>query len=56
MGESYDSIMKNGVWEVVPRLENELMVGSKWIYKLKHVADGRIKKSRPDFWPKASLG
>ena len=43
MIEEYDSIMKNDVWDVVPRPEGKLVVSSKWIYKIKHSADGRIE-------------
>ena len=44
MIEEYHSIMKNDVWEIVPRLENKSVVTSKWIYKIKHDADGSIEK------------
>ena len=44
MMEEYQSIMKNDVWDVVPRPEGKFVVTSKWIYKIKHVADGSIKK------------
>ena len=40
----YRLIMKNDVWDVVPRPEGKLDVTSKWIYKIKHDADGRIEK------------
>jgi hypothetical protein len=43
MMEEYNSIMKNNVWEVVPRPEGKSVVTSKWIYKLKHAADGSIE-------------
>ena len=33
--------MKNDVWDVVA--EGKSVVTSKWIYKIKHVADGSIK-------------
>ena len=42
MMEEYNSIMKNGVWEVVPRLEGKSVVTSKWLSKIKHAADGSI--------------
>ena len=42
--EEYDSVMMNNVWEVVPRQENKSVVGSRWIYKVKHVADGNIEE------------
>ena len=49
MMEEYNSIMKNGVWEVVPRPEGKLVVTSKWLYKIKHVAYGSIDKYKARF-------
>jgi hypothetical protein len=49
MVEEYDSIMKNDVWDVVPRPEGKPVVSSKWIYKIKHSADGRIEKYKARF-------
>eukprot|EP00253_Pinus_taeda_P028780 PITA_28780 len=49
MQEEYSSIMKNDVWEVVPRLEGKSVVTSRWIYKVKHAADGSIKKFKARF-------
>ena len=42
MMEEYQSIMKNDVWDIVPKPENKSVVYSKWIYKIKHAADGSI--------------
>jgi hypothetical protein len=36
MAEEYQSIMKNDVWDIVPRPEGKSVVTSKWIYKIKH--------------------
>ena len=47
--------MQNDVWDVVPRPEGKSFVTSKWIYKIKHVADGRIEKIRQDLWLGVSL-
>ena len=44
MVEEYDSIMKNQVWEVLLRPEGKKVVGSKWIYKVKHAADESVEK------------
>ena len=44
MIEEYQSIMKNDVWDVVPRPEGKLVTTSKWIYKIKHAADGSVEK------------
>jgi hypothetical protein len=34
MTEEYQSILKNDVWDIVPRLEGKYVVTSKWIYKI----------------------
>ena len=47
--EEYNSIMKNGVWEIVPRPEGKSVVTSKWLYKIKYVADGSIEKYKARF-------
>ena len=49
MIEEYQSIMKNYVCDVVPRLEGKSVVTSKWIYKIKHVADDSIEKYKARF-------
>ena len=49
MIEEYQSIMKNDVWDVVPRLEGKSVVTSKWVYKIKHVVYGSIEKYKVRF-------
>ena len=49
MVEEYDSIRKNQVWEVVPRPEGKKVVGSRWIYKVKHAADRSVEKYKARF-------
>ena len=49
MIEEYQSIMKNDVWEVVPRPKGKFVVSSKWIYKIKHTIDGSIEKYKARF-------
>ena len=49
MIKEYQSIMKNDVWDVVPRLEGNSIVTSKWIYNIKHAADGNIEKYKEIF-------
>eukprot|EP00253_Pinus_taeda_P006700 PITA_06700 len=41
--------MKNGVWEIIPRLIDKSVVTSKWIYKIKHVIYGSIDKYKARF-------
>jgi hypothetical protein len=49
MIEEYQSIMKNEVWEIVPRSKNKDVVSSRWLFKIKHAADGSIKKYKERF-------
>ena len=49
MMEEYQSIMKNGVWDIVPKPKGKSVVSSKWIYKIKHVANGSIEKYKARF-------
>ena len=49
MMEEYNSIMKNGVWEVVPRPEGKSVVTSRWLYKVKKAADGSVDKYKARF-------
>ena len=49
MVEEYSSIMTNDVWEIVPRPQDKSVVASRWIYKIKYVADGSIEKFKARF-------
>jgi hypothetical protein len=49
MMEEYQSIMKNGVWNIDLRLERKFVVTSKWIYKIKHTTDGSIERHKMIF-------
>ena len=49
MVEEYDSIIKNNAWEVVSSPVGNSVVGSKWIYKVKQVADGSVDKYKDIF-------
>ena len=48
MGE-YQSIMKNDVWDSVPRSKGKFVVTSKWIFKIKHIIDGSVEKHKAIF-------
>jgi hypothetical protein len=37
------------VWDIVPRPKEKSIVTSKWIYKIKHVADGSVEKHKVIF-------
>ena len=49
MIEEYQLIMKNDVWDVVPRPKGKSIVTSKWIYNIKHATDGSIEKYKAIF-------
>jgi hypothetical protein len=49
MPKEYQSIIKNDVWEIVPRPKSKDVVSSKWIFKIKHVVDGSIEKYKAIF-------
>jgi hypothetical protein len=49
MTEEYQSIIKNDVWEIVPRTKSKDVVSSKCLYKIKHVVDGSIEKYKANF-------
>ena len=49
MVEEYGSIMKNQVWDVVPRPQGKKVVGSTWMYKVKHAVDESVEKYKVCF-------
>jgi hypothetical protein len=49
MTKEYQSIMKNEVWEIVPRPKNKDVVSSRWLFNIKHVVDGSIEKYKARF-------
>ena len=49
MVEEYDSIVRNNAWEIVPRLVGKSVIGSRWIYKVKHADDGSVEKYKAIF-------
>ena len=55
MVEEYQSILKNDVWDIVPRPKDKSVVSSKWIFKTKHTDDGSIEKYKARFVARDSL-
>jgi hypothetical protein len=49
MIEEYQSIIKNEVWEIVPRSKIKDVVSSKWLFKIKHATDRSIEKYKERF-------
>jgi hypothetical protein len=46
MNEELDQIEKNDTWELVPRLGNKNIIGSKWVYKNKMNEEGNIVRNK----------
>jgi hypothetical protein len=44
--------LKNGVWEIVPRLVAKSIIYSRWLYKVTHAVDGSIEKYKARFVPR----
>ena len=49
MMEGYQSIVRNGIWDVVPRPKGKSIVTCKWIYKIKHATDSSVEKFKARF-------
>ena len=52
MVEEYDSIIRNSVWEVVPRPADKSMVSSIWFYKVNKTVYGSVEKHKARFMAK----
>ena len=46
MNEDLDQIEKNQNWELVPRLANKNIVGTKWIFKNKFNESGKVIRNK----------
>lgn len=55
MVEKYESNEKNNVCEVVPRLVHKSVVGSRWMFKVKHEGDIIIEKYKAIFMENGTL-
>ena len=49
MVEEYDSIVRNNVWDVVPRPRDKLVMRSRLLYKVKQEVDGSVEKHKAKF-------
>jgi hypothetical protein len=49
MTEEYQTIMKNDMWEIMPRPKKKSVVTSKWIYNIKHAVDRSVDKYKARF-------
>jgi hypothetical protein len=46
MDEELDQIEKNDTWELVPRLKNKNVIGTKWVFRNKLNEDGQVTRNK----------
>jgi hypothetical protein len=46
MHEEYDALMKNKTWRLVPPQPGRNLIDCKWVYKIKHKADGSVDRHK----------
>ena len=44
MNKEMAALESNDTWELVPLLNGKKAIGYKWVYKVKHKADGNIER------------
>lgn len=44
MQEEYDALQTQGTWKIVPSSSNIIVIGSKWVYKVKVNPDGSVSR------------
>jgi hypothetical protein len=46
MNEEYNALMKNHTWRLVPPQPGRNLIECKWVYKIKHKADGSVDRHK----------
>ena len=49
MKKELDQIIKNETWELVPRLANDNVIGTKWVFRNKMNEQGEIVRNKARF-------
>ena len=44
MNEEMEALCKNETWDLVPHTPHKKPIGCRWIYKVKHNADGSVNR------------
>lgn len=44
MNEEFEALYANNTWELVSLPKGKQAIGCRWVYKVKHIADGSIKR------------
>uniref|UniRef100_A0A2N9FV07 Reverse transcriptase Ty1/copia-type domain-containing protein n=1 Tax=Fagus sylvatica TaxID=28930 RepID=A0A2N9FV07_FAGSY len=46
MNEEFDALLQNGTWDLVPPSPTMNIIGCKWVFRIKHRADGSIERHK----------
>ena len=49
MIEEYQSILKNNVWDIVPRPKDKSVASSRWLFKIKQALDDSFEKHKAKY-------
>ena len=44
MNDEFDALVWNGTWELVPSTPLQNLVGCKWVFRIKRLADGFVDR------------
>jgi len=44
MTQEFEALYTNDTWELVPLPKDKKPIGCKWVYKIKHKADGSVER------------
>ena len=46
MNEEFDALLQNGMWDLVPSSPTMNIIGYKWVFRIKHRANGSIERHK----------
>ena len=55
MQQSYDALLKNKTWDIVPLPPNRQAIGCKWVFRVKKNVDGSINRFKAQLVAKGFL-
>ena len=44
MNDEFNALARNGTWELVPSTSLQSLVGCKWVFHIKRLADGSVDR------------